>query len=114
MSPPSGTTVETINTNDDPNFVKIAIEGDSPCCLLRGASQFTASTSGVRRTSRPDESLWPAVYTFWRGLSFRAFYFFGTTGVRWGIVLNYVTSQRFCVTLKRPTPAGTGVGQKCG
>ena len=109
--PPSGTTVETINTNDDPNFVKIAIE--EGFALLLAERGFSVHRKHVGSTAclQTDESLWPAVYTFWRGLSFRAFYFFGTTGVRWGIVLNYVTSQRFCVTLKDPRLRALALGK---
>lgn len=111
-APPSSTNVETINASDDPNFVKIAIEeGFARLLSEKGFAVYRKRIGGTAYLLT-DESLWPDIYTFWRGLSFRAFYFRGANGVRWGIILNYATSQRFSVTLDDPRLRALAQGKR--
>jgi len=56
--------------------------------------------------------LWPSIYTFLRGISFRAFFFVSGPVGRWGIVLNYATSQRFCLTLEDETLRAMAHGKR--
>src|SRR5437588_154784 len=98
--PPSGVTEETLNVHDDPSFIKFAVE-EGFADLLR-EKRFTVCRKHVGGTAYifTSESLWPETYSFLRGLSFRGFYGFGPRADRWGLVLNYATSQRFKLTLE--------------
>jgi hypothetical protein len=97
--PPNDTTVEMIKASEDASFVKIAIEEGFSQLLGERRYVVFRKQVGSNALLATDESLWPDIYTFWRGLSFRGFYFTGATGVRWGLILNYATSQRFTLTL---------------
>ena len=97
--PPDCTKVESIKASEDPDFVKIAVEeGFARLLAGRGFSVYKRHVGGTAYRAT-EESLWPEIYSFWRGLSFRAFYLKESTRVRWGIILNYATSQRFMLTL---------------
>jgi hypothetical protein len=110
--PPNGTTVETILASDDANFVKIAVEDGFTRLLVEKGFAVHRKHVGGSAYLATNESLWPDIYTFWRGLTFRAFYFIGALGVRWGIILNYATSQRFAVTLSDPRLRGLAHGKR--
>jgi len=110
--PPVGTTVVKFKAADDANFVKITVEeGFARLIAERG---FTIHRKHVGGTGYlpTEESLFPDIYTFWRGLSFRAFYFLGANGVRWGIILNYATSQRFTLSLDDPRLRSLASGKR--
>ena len=111
-SPPAGTQEERIVASEDPGFLKIAIE--EGFARLLGERGFMVNRKHVGGTAyiKTEESLWPEIYTFFRGLSFRAFYFLGGGVGRWGLVLNYVTSQRFCVTIADPHLRTMALGRR--
>ena len=99
-NPPSETTLESVQALDDPSFLKIAVE-EGFARLVR-SKDFLVCRQHVGCTAyvQTAESMFPKVFTFFRGISFRSFYGFGPRPGRWGLILNYATSQRFCVTLE--------------
>lgn len=99
-SPPEGTQMETLRASDDPNFVKLVVEESFSHRLTQQGFSVYGRHVGRNAYRLTEESLWDDIYTFLRGLEFRAFYFMGTNGLRWGIVLNYATSQHFSLSLE--------------
>lgn len=111
-NPPSETRMESLHTLDDPSFIKLAVE-EGFAQLLKGKDflicrQHVGSTAYIPTT----ESMFPKVFTFFRGISFRSFYGFGPRPGRWGLILNYATSQRFCVTLEDPHLRQLAMGKR--
>lgn len=98
--PPTEAPLQPLQALDDPSFVKIAVEeGFAGLLKSKGflvCRQHVGSTAYIQTS----ESMFPKVYTFFRGVSFRSFYGFGPRANRWGLILNYATSQRFCLTLE--------------
>ncbi|MBI2806085.1 MAG: hypothetical protein HYX68_13980 [Planctomycetes bacterium] len=111
-NPPSNTTEQALNIFDDPSFVKIAVE-EGFARLLKG-KEFIVCRQHVGCTgyTPTSESMFPNVYTFFRGVSFRSFYGFGPRPDRWGLILNYATSQRFCITLEDPQLRQLAIGKR--
>lgn len=99
-SPPDETQIEILRASADPNFVKLAVEESFSNRLTEQGFTVYGRHVGRNAYRLTDESLWADIYTFLRGLEFRAFYFMGTNGLRWGIVLNYATSQHFSPSLE--------------
>jgi hypothetical protein len=111
-NPPGDTQEETLKAADDPTFVKIAVEeGFSQLLTEKGFAVHRRHVGGTayRQTN---ESLWPSIYTFLRGISFRAFFFISGPVGRWGIVLNYATSQQFRLTLEDDTLRAMAHGKR--
>ncbi len=111
-TPPSDTAEESLHAVSDPSFVKIAVEEAFAQLLSR--KDFTVRRQHVGCTAyiTTSESQFPKIYTFFRGISFRCFYGFGPRPDRWGLILNYATSQRFCVTLEDPILRRMAVGKR--
>ncbi|MGA2497718.1 MAG: hypothetical protein ABSH20_08250 [Tepidisphaeraceae bacterium] len=110
--PPPGTSVEPFDADDDPSLAKAAIEAGFTGLLhskdflvyphrVGGSAYFPTELSAHRD-----------VYTFYRGLEYRCFFGFGGRSHRWGLVLNYATSQRFCVSLADQTMQRLAIGQR--
>jgi hypothetical protein len=111
-TPPSNTIEQTVNIFDDPSFVKIAVE-EGFARLLKG-NDFMICRQHVGCTAyiQTSESMFPKIYSFFRGISFRCFYGFGPRPGRWGLILNYATSQRFCITLEDPRLRELAAGKR--
>jgi hypothetical protein len=111
-SAPPDTTLETITALDDPGFTKLVIEEAFANRLLHQG--FAVIRKHVEHSAYQNttESSFVDVYTFLRGLEFRSFYLAGRTGLRWGVVLNYITSQQFAQTLASPELSKFAIGKR--
>lgn len=110
--PPSDAGEETLKTLDDPTFVKNAVEEGFARLLKEKGFMVCRQQVGSTAYIHTAESMFPKIYTFFRGLSFRCFYGFGPRPDRWGLILNYATSQRFCITLENAALRELAMGKR--
>lgn len=104
--------IESLEVRTDPNFVKQAIEIGFAEALAAKAFEVHTYHIGGRGYLVTSDSLFPDVYSLLRGMSYRAFFGFGGPSPRWGLILNYATSQRFSLSLQHPELRAMAIGRR--
>jgi hypothetical protein len=85
--------------DDEPNIVKLIIELAFAHSLRERGCLINMKHVGGAAYFRTEQSAAPDVYTFYKGIDFKCFFGFGNKSHRWGMVLNFATSQRFRISL---------------
>ncbi len=109
-----GSRIAKIPLEGDSGLVRVTLEHGFGLCMA--AAGFSVRTKKVGGSGYRDTglSLHPDVYRTLEGIRFRAFFFPGDSidkAVRWGLVLNYVSGQRFAISLANDQFAQIAMGR---
>lgn len=98
--PPDGTDLIKIDFDQDPSLAKYVIEHGFAARLQEAGFETRLRHVGGVAYRNTDKSVRPAIYQSREGIKFRCFYFCDRDmSPRWGLVLSYVTGQRFKISL---------------
>ncbi|MBI1878445.1 MAG: hypothetical protein HYR94_09500 [Chloroflexi bacterium] len=100
---PSGTILKEVDFNQNPSIAVHAIENGFAAHLEKAGFGVRLRHVGGVGYRSVDKSILPTIYESLEGIKFRCFYGFGRNDpLRWGLILSFVTSQRFTISLQNP------------
>lgn len=112
-SPPDGTEVVEIDFREHPSIAKYIIEHGFAAQLQKADFEVSLRHVGGVGYRSVDSSARPTIYRSMEGMRFRCFYGFDREGpIRWGLILSYVTSQRFIISVRDTRLRELAVGKQ--
>jgi len=97
---PDNTEIKILDFNNDPSIAAYSIEHGFAIKLNNAGFNVRLKHVGGIAFKEVNKSLIPNIYKSLEGVRFRCFYGFKQNGAfRWGLILRYVSSQKFILTL---------------